>query len=1819
MPMIVGRNAKVSCHWLHYAVNNNAIGGTSGRDSVRADSAALPANLSLASRRTSQLNPYKLKCEKDPLNGRLGPPDFHPQTPNCPEETLTREYVQFGYRETVEGIEESREISLSQAQVLSKPLVFRCKEAIKKRFRAINESRAQKRKCTVSPLADTLLSKPGVFPEQRHCGEDLRKKWIEGLSQQHKRLRSLADHVPHGYRKRSLFEILTRNNVPLLRATWFIKVTYLNQVRPGSAIISSGAPDKAQLSRTELWTKMLSITCSTFSMSYSREIILILLHTTEIVRHKRFILGQFHKGWWYVVRLLQWHHAEGLLLPTLIIEWVLSQLQEKELLEIMQLLLPIVYGVLETVVLSQTYVRNLVGVAVRFIREPSQGGSDVVDNSRRAYTVSTVIEMLRYLILAVPDTFVALDCFPLPSCVVSYIVNDGLPKMSEDVRKIGNGSAEVASAFRSKGFDAQYQSLAFDHVVSSIQKRADNLAKAASPSYPVHSIAKAVQALDRSLVQGDVRGAYRFLFEDPCDGVANESWITGVSPCLRTSLKWIGTANLSFVCSVFFLCEWATCDFRDFRTAPPCELKFTGRKDFLSFLGVGSVAKGSTQHNNFPVRISMGNSYETKNRSKNGDQRSIKSSNIFESPGPLHDIIVCWIDQHEAGKGEGFKRLQLLVIELIRSGIFHPHAYVRQLIVSGIMDMDEPVVEVDRRKRHYRILKLLPGLLMRDALEEAGIAEEPQLSEAMNLYSTERRLILRGLLSDQNKNANMIVSALKQKHFPIPGKDGPLPVSVDQWKVVQSSSNILSVKGGKSDADLEELKEAISVLLQLPNSSSPSTETGLDESQGSVKRPFGSIYNKMDLGEGTPGCEECKRAKRQKVSDERSSYIQGNSPIPSDDEDTWWMRKRLKSLEPMKVDPPVKSTKQVSRNRQKIVRKTQSLAQLAAARIEGSQGASTSHVCNNKVSCPHHRTGLEGETPKSTDPTKVSHGGDIVSIGKALKRLRFMEKRTITVWLMTVIRQLVEETEKTIAKVGQFGRTFTSVDDRSSIRWKLGEDELSAALYLMDVSNDLVLAVKFLLWLLPKVSSPSSAFHSGRNILLLSKNVESQVCEVGEAFLISSLRRYENIVIATDLIPEVLSAIMHRASAVVASNGRLSGSPALAYSRYLSKRYSNVASVIEWEKNFKATCDKRLLSELESGQSMDGELGFPLGVPAGVEDLDDFFRQKISGVRLSRAGLNMREIVQRNVNVEDAFHYFYGKERKLFAAGAHKGPPVEKWDDGYQIAQKVITELMDCIRQTGGAAQEGDPSLVSSAVSAIVGNVGPIIAKVSDFRAGGSYSSFPAATDSLNCARRILRIHISCLCLLKEALGERQTRVFEVALATEACSALAGVFSPGKASRNQYQSSPESHDSNTNASNDILNSSTKIGLGRTTKVTAAVSALIIGAVAQGVTSLERLVTVFKLKERLDIIQFVRSSRSNSNGNARSSGAFKGDISLEVYVHWFRLLVGNCRTVSDGLVVELLGEPTVIALSRMQRMLPLGLVFPPAYSIFAFVVWRPFLLNTSIAAREDFNQLYQSLTTAIGDAVKHSPFRDVCLRDSQGFYDLVAADGSDAEFAAILELNGSDMLLKSKAFVPLRARLFLNAIMDCKMPVSLFMQCEGNQVSGHGESKVQYAERETKLVDKLVHILDTLQPAKFHWQWVELRLLLNEQALIEKLETQDTSLVDAIRSSSPSLEKAAASENEKYFIEIILTRLLVRPDAAPLFSDVVHLFGRSLADSMLLQVKWFLGGSDVLFGRKTIRQRLLNIAETNGLSTKTQFWKPWGWCSYGFDPVTNGGR
>nr|XP_029117323.1 mediator of RNA polymerase II transcription subunit 12 isoform X2 [Elaeis guineensis] len=1805
-------------------VSNSSIGGASVRENARAESSFSSSNFSLNPRRQPQLSPYKLKCDKEPLNCRLGQPDFYPQTPSCPEETLSREYLQSGYKETVEGIEEAREIALGQIpSFLKSENIVKCKEGIRKRLRAINESRAQKRKVYGVPLSGSLLIKPGLFPDQRPCSEEFRRKWIEALSQHHKRLHSLAEHVPHGYRRKSLFEVLIRHNVPFLRATWFIKVTYLNlnQVRPASTSVSSGPSDK-----TQLWTKdvidyLQQLLDEFFSKDGSFAPIPSrdqssqgLIAGPGPVQHKSDSVPATPDAeepslpfkWWYMVQLLRWHYAEGLLRPSLVIEWVLNQLQEKDSAEALELLLPVVFDLMESIVLSQTNVRMLVDIAVRSINDLSSSDLSSVDNLKKPSPTSALVGILRYMILSVPDTFVALDCFPLPSCVAPDL------DCRNTVLKVPEGVDSVHFDTR----DAYLQYLSCGYTVSSIQKRACNLAKIVNPSLQGHGAAKVVQALDKALTTGDLKFAYNSLFEHLSDIAVEEQWIAEVSPCLRSSLKWIGTVGLPLICSVFFLCEWATCDYRDCRTSLSQNHRYTGRKDisqvYLALMLLklkiedmccssqsksGSTLLFSNSGKTASVLdTSLGGAlvekFSAMNNVKNLGNRKHKMD-IFQSPGPLHDIIVCWLDQHEVGSSGGFKRVEVFIMELIRNGIFSPQAYVRQLIVSGIMDRNVTAVDLERQSRHQKILKQLPGSCLFAVLEEAKIVEAPLLDETVCVYSNERRIMLHGLLSGESN------------HMSSKGD------SYQSFALQKHRDHSAAVRGGKHvkmKDETAELKILIATFLRFPYPYSNQVGTCPDESQRSFRRPLGSFDIKVDLTEGTPGCEECRRAKRQKLGDERGSPFQGFSSNQSDDEDTWWVRKGPKSQESFKVETPPKSTKHPSRGRQKTVRKTQSLAQLAAARIESSQGASTSHVCDNKVSCSHHKSVSESEVPKDVDLMKATHLSDI---GKAIKQLRWLEKRSISIWLLKTIRQLVEENEKATSKVSNCTGVFSApTDDGISVRWRIGEDELLSILYILDTASDLVSVVKLLVWLLPKtLGRPSTAVLVGRNITL-PKNRENQVCKVGESFLLSSLQRYENVLPATDLLPEVLTTLMHRTVAFVTPNGRSFGSVAFAYARNLLKKYRDVASVTKWEKTFRATCDQRLLAELDAGRSLDGDLVFSSGVPTGVEDTDEYIRQKMTG-RLSRTSPTLKEMVQRRV--EEVVHYFYGKERKPFPVNNPKGSSLETWEDSNQVAQDIVLGLLDCIRQNGGATLEGDPSIVASAVSAIVGNVGPAISKLLDFTSS-NYQSFSSTTNSMNCVRHILQIHITSLCLLKEALGERMSRTFEIALAAEASSSISGTFAPGKTHRSQFQPSSETHDIYGNHSNELMNNSAKVFVGRAAKAAAAVSALVVGAIIHGATSLERMVTAFKLKEGLDVLQFIRSARSSSNGMSRSIGSFKLDHCIEIYVHWFRLLVGNCRTVSDGLVAEILGESYILALSRMQRMLPLNLVFPPAYSIFGMVIWRPYILNINIATREDV-LLYQYLSVAIGDAIRHQPFRELCFRNTHALYDLLATD-VDSEFAAMLELHSPDKHLKTMAFVPLRARLFLNALIDCKMPAFTIMLDDGSWISGPNEQRA-FAENEAKLQDQLVHVLDNLQPAKFHWQWVVLRLLLNEQALIEKIETPSMSLVEAIRSLSPNAGNVL-SESEKKFTEIILTRILVRPDAASLYSEVVHLLGNLQQESLVMDIKWILAGQDVLLGRKSIRQQLLHVAQRKVLSTKSQFWKPWGWSSSTADGVANRG-
>lgn len=1873
-------------------VGSSTLGGGGARDTTRSDLSYSSSNIALSSRRPVQLAPYKPKCDREFLNSRLGPPDFYPPAPNCPEESLSREAVQNGYKEAIDGIEETKETSLTLTTSVpwSPNLINRYKESIRKRLRAINDARVQKRKAGQVygvPLSGPLLGKSGLFPEQRTYREDSKKKWIEDLSQPHKGLRSLAEHVPHGYRKKTLFEALIRHNVPLLRATWFIKITYLNQVRPPIGM-SAGGQDKTQAKRMDLWTKdvidylqcILDESCQndgTVSTLYNRESPQMLLGSSG--QHQGGDSSQtttdseepsLYIKWCYMVRILYWHYAEGLLQRPQVIEWVLSQLQEKESLEALELLLPIVFEFIDSIALSQSHVRMFVDISVRRLRELTPSGSvpDSKDHPREASIAIFLSELLCYLIVVVPDTFVSLDCFPLTSCVCPSDLKRHISSLmaTQDVEKASDGGIsdkmDMNSSIERQVTDRE---LSIADLVSSIQRRAANLSKAVNPVLLRNNQGKVVQALDKALISGDVISAYHCVFEESFTGEnIPDGWLSEISPCIRSSLRFMGALEASEVYAVFFLCEWATCDFRSCRGSVPAVGKITGKKDLsrvymavsvmkikleairkkllsdkgdISSSGVVSGVPNPCLEDGFTSREAMLKVEMLRNISQNCQNDFFTGSPVpsvlFHGQSPLHDAVVAWLDQHELQKGEGFKHLQVLLLELIRSGVFQLHAYARQLIISGIMDKRESSVDVDRANRHRSILEQLPAPYVFHVLEDVKTESDPMFFELIRIYSNERRFALHGFLDRNIKHLGNEGENHKSRQNIIArgigsNLDGDASSTFEKKRKSEAANGIDFRNNKREKRKLQqvaELKDAISAILRLPDpfmvSSGKSSVMRSGLVQGKVKRPLGLQGGKTDKGDGTPGCEECGRSKRQKISEEKGLLVKPLTFIPLDDEETWWVRKGPKLSDTVKVEQPLKPTKQTARGRQKTVRKTQSLAQLAAARIENSQGASSSHICDSKVNCPHHKPNLEGEaSSRIKDGNKLQHASDLYGIGKAMRSLRLVEKWSVASWLCTVVKQLIEGREKVLIKhsqslgqVAPVGTLSSASDERGAVRWHLTEDEMAVILYILDISMDMQSVVKFLLWLLPKAAIPvvSLPSHGGRSIPVLAWNKEGDTCEVGEGLILSCLQRYENVLRASNLLPEALSVGMRRVAVVMAAAaGGRSACPAIVYVRNLLKKYGGLSSVITWEKNFKVSSDQRLVAELEAYKMSESESTFGLVGVSGTgsgEDCDDHLRQKLSG-RLSRISPNLKETVQRHIS--KAVHQIFSKEREHLVSMLDYR--TEKWDDGYQMAQHTIVDLIELIRQNQN--QQGDASIVVAAtVATVVGNVGPAVVSMLDSAPNNAYPSSSAISklSSIRCARRVVQIHLYCLRLLKEAMGECQSRILEMILATEASSAIASAFAPGKAPRSQFQLSPETPDPSSTMANEILSNSTKGYLGKATKTAAAVAALVVGAVVQGVTSLERMVALLKIREGLEASQFLKNNRSISNGLSRVAGAgnsLKADSSIEVYLYWFRVLISNCKTVSDGLVANLLGESNVLALARMQHMLPLNSILPPTYSIFAMVAWMHNLSCINMGSRED-SQLQQALISAIVEAIKHEPIRDVCLRDTHALYHHLACDTSVSGFAATLEIHGLDIHSKLKALLPLPGRLFLHAILDSQLPPSVPSQDEGNWIHGHGDLKGHAADGKLlvdQLVDQLVHVLDNLQPAKFHWQWIELRLLLNEQVLIEKILNQHVSAVDALQAFTLGVDNPQLSESEKTFTEIVLTRLLVRPDAAALYSEVVHMLGTSLEEYLILHVKWVLEGGGL--GRKSLRQSLDTMAHQGGFSVKISHMSPWGWSS-----------
>ena len=113
-------------------------------------------------------------------------------------------------------------------------------------------------------------------------------------------------------------------------------------------------------------------------------------------------------------------------------------------------------------------------------------------------------------------------------------------------------------------------------------------------------------------------------------------------------------------------------------------------------------------------------------------------------------------------------------------------------------------------------------------------------------------------------------------------------------------------------------------------------------------------------------------------------------------------------------------------------------------------------------------------------------------------------------------------------------------------------------------------------------------------------------------------------------------------------------------------------------------------------------------------------------------------------HISKAVHQIFSKEREHLVSMLDYR--TEKWDDGYQMAQHTIVDLIELIRQNQN--QQGDASIVVAAtVATVVGNVGPAVVSMLDSAANNAYpgSSAISKLSSIRCARRVVQIHLFAL------------------------------------------------------------------------------------------------------------------------------------------------------------------------------------------------------------------------------------------------------------------------------------------------------------------------------------------------------------------------------------------------------------------------------------------------------------------------------------------
>ncbi|XP_014668472.1 PREDICTED: mediator of RNA polymerase II transcription subunit 12-like protein [Priapulus caudatus] len=286
--------------------------------------------------------------EKRPLKRqRLGPPDVYPQDPKQKEDELTSDSVKSGFSNRPPFGEEYG----SARDYFSNP----------DKFNVIYSQMMQmiSKKQELNTLPDTGKKRPQINTKDNFVPANLCKvgnwkkveAWLKDLAGS-KSLTVLAKKVPILNKKEDIFTNLYDFQVPMLRATWLIKMTSAYNVALNEAKIKKKQPTDPSQEWTQALTRFLRDLLNKLTDWY---------HGQSTAGGMPAEVDAAMKQWQYCQRLTRYMYEEGLVERQEFLAWILDLLERVRGVDdgSLKLLLPLALEYLDEFVQSQQLSRRL--------------------------------------------------------------------------------------------------------------------------------------------------------------------------------------------------------------------------------------------------------------------------------------------------------------------------------------------------------------------------------------------------------------------------------------------------------------------------------------------------------------------------------------------------------------------------------------------------------------------------------------------------------------------------------------------------------------------------------------------------------------------------------------------------------------------------------------------------------------------------------------------------------------------------------------------------------------------------------------------------------------------------------------------------------------------------------------------------------------------------------------------------------------------------------------------------------------------------------------------------------------------------------------------------------------------------------------------------------------------------------------------------------------------------------------------------------------------------------------------------------------------